>query len=62
MVEGMPVDPDEIAAGVIAAKEVLATVTYMGVSVGPRVTDEEYNRIVTAIVVAVEDYRSGQSL
>jgi hypothetical protein len=56
------VDPDEVAAGIAAAKVVASKFTYMGVSVGSKVTEEEYNELVTAIIEAVDRYRAGTSI
>jgi hypothetical protein len=61
-VAGVRVDPDEITVGIAAAKEAAANITYMGVSIGSRITDEQYRDVVTAVVVAIEDYRSGTSI
>ena len=61
-IKGVKIDPDEIMIGIAAAKEAAAKITYMGISVGDRITDAQYDDIVTAIVVAIEDYRSGTSI
>jgi hypothetical protein len=53
-------DPDEIQVAIIAAKEAASNITYMGVNVGSRISDDEYRNIVTAIVTAIENYRSGR--
>jgi hypothetical protein len=57
--EGIEIDPDEITVGIAAAKQAAASITYMGVSIGPHITDAQYYEVVTAVVVAVEQYRSG---
>lgn len=59
IVRGTKIDPEEIVAGIIAAKQVAANITYLGISVGARISEDEYRQIVTAIVSAVENYRSG---
>jgi hypothetical protein len=56
------IDQDVIAAGVIAAKKYANTITFMGVDVGGRITDTEYNELVAAVIKAVDDYRSGVSI
>ena len=61
-IEGKQIDPDEITVGIAAAKQAAMNITYMGVSIGPHVTDAQYHEIVTAIVVAIENYRSGTSI
>jgi hypothetical protein len=61
-VKGKQIDPDEIQVGIIAAKEAASHITYMGIDVGSRITDDQYRSIVTAIVTAVENYRSGTSI
>jgi|HubBroStandDraft_5_1064220.scaffolds.fasta_scaffold2832481_1 hypothetical protein len=61
-VAGVRVDPDEIQAGIVAAKEAASNITYMGIDVGSRITDDQYRSIVTAIVTAIENYRSGVSI
>jgi hypothetical protein len=62
MVDGVKIDPDEISAGIMAAKEVVATFTYMGMSVGSHVTDAQYSKLVTAIVAAIEDWRNSKEI
>lgn len=56
------VDQDVVAAGVIAAKQYAATITFMGLAVGDKITDEEYKGLVTAVVNAVDIYREGTSI
>jgi hypothetical protein len=60
LVKGKQIDSDEIQVAIIAAKEAASNITYMGVNVGSRISDDEYRNIVTAIVTAIENYRSGR--
>ncbi len=69
MADPVPVDPsapilnpDVIVAGVIAAKEYADTITYMGIHVGSKITDQEYNELVIAVIKAVDAYRGGTSI
>lgn len=55
-------DQDEVAAGVIAAKQYAATITFLGVNVGTKITDEEYKEMVTAVITAVDNYRNAKSI
>lgn len=55
-------DKDTVAAGVVAAKEYAATITFMGVAVGSKITDEEYTALVTTIITAVDNYRGGTEI
>lgn len=56
------VDQDEVAAGVIAAKQYAATITYLDISVGDKITDEEYKDLVTAVITAVDSYRNAKGI
>jgi len=60
--EGEPLDSDAVAAGIIAAKNVIAPLSYMGIHVASHVTEDEYRSLVVAIISAVDAYRAGQSI
>jgi hypothetical protein len=56
------VDQDTVAAGVIAAKQYAATITYMYINVGTKITDDEYKALVTAVINAVDTYRAAKTI
>jgi hypothetical protein len=61
-VEGMKIDPDEIAVATQAVRETVSQFTYMGISVGSHVTDDECRQVATAVVAAIENYRNAPSI
>lgn len=61
-IEGVAVDPNEIAAVASAVRKAVSTFEYMGISVGMYVTDEECNQVAAAAVVAINNYRSAPSI
>jgi len=54
----MKVDPDELAAVMIAIREVVKTFTYNGIPVGTFVTDEEVQNVAIAAIQSLDDYRN----
>jgi hypothetical protein len=59
-VTGAKIDPDEITAVALAIKQVAATFTYMGVSVGSHITDDECRQVATAAIIADRNFNSGK--
>jgi C1A family cysteine protease len=61
-VEGMKIDPDEINVAAQAIRAKISGITYMGMNVGSHVTDEQCRELATAVVAAVESFRSSPSI
>lgn len=60
--EGTQLDPDLLAACAIAVRSVVNGFTYDGFNVGSRVTDAEVASVVTAVLVAEQNFKSGPSI
>ena len=61
-VAGAKIDPDEITVAATAVRQAVSNLTYMGMNVGKHVTDDECRMVATAVVTAIENYRSSPSI
>ncbi len=53
---------DKLMAVKVAIQKVVNTFTYMGISVGSHITDEELTQVATAAIKAGDDYAGGQTI
>ena len=61
-VQGIKVDPDEIAVAQVAVRATVNTFTYDGFNVGSRVTDDQCKELAVAVVAAIESFRGGKTI
>jgi len=60
--QGQAIDPGELEVAQLAVRQAASKLSYMGISVGGYITDDECRDVASAVVAAVEAYRNGKSI
>lgn len=61
-IQGIQIDPDELAAVKIAILDAVKDFTYDGIKIASVITDAEITQVATAAVAAGQNYRNAPAI